>query len=355
MNKKILAVAVSAALMAGASAAMADVTVYGKMHVSVDSMTDGDKDTATANNDTGGLFFNSNSSRLGFKGSEDLGNGLKAVFKIESTIDNGEAGGTGSNTGVNVGTRNTYVGLTGGFGTVLAGQHDTPMKGVSRKFDLFGDTVGDSRNVVQAGLSDARVGNVLAYANKFGPANVMLAYIVEDGADSANGLSANVMYKEGPLTVGAGYQSTDKGLSAANSKSESGLRLGATYDLGSAAITGFYQTMSNVGGTNKNDNTSMGVGAAMPMGGNTFKAQYYTTEQGDTNPAKATLIALGVDHKLSKSTKVYAMYAQVANKDGGAYVVGGGGHSQGTTPSVQTAATDDVTMSAISLGMVHNF
>ena len=193
MNKNILAIAIAAAV--ATPSAFAAATVYGVAHMSVDSVTN------AANGAENGSQTNvaSNSSRLGIKGSEDLGAGLKAVYQFETTIAlDGE-----STTGGWGGQRNSFVGLGGGFGTVMLGIHDTPYKLVGRKYDMFGDQIGDMRNLTAGGTTgnikdttgaltgavindssagfDLRPQNVIAYATPtFNGLSAMLAYSMDE-------------------------------------------------------------------------------------------------------------------------------------------------------------------------------
>ena len=132
MKKNLIALAVAAAVAAPA-AVMADATVYGKINMSIDSQDDGSES---------GLFHSSNDSRMGFKGSEDLGNGLSTIYQVEVDLD---GSGPGADLAWQNGLRNTYIGVASNWGTVLTGKHDTPYKIVGRKLDLFGDTRGDAR------------------------------------------------------------------------------------------------------------------------------------------------------------------------------------------------------------------
>ena len=116
MNKKLLAIAVGAAMIAGATAATAgEAELYGKIHMSIDSMDNdvADDPLTVANESQDGIFVSSNSSRLGIKGSEDLGNGLSVVYKYEMQTDYSSVKLDGS--------RNAYAGLKGGFGQVELG------------------------------------------------------------------------------------------------------------------------------------------------------------------------------------------------------------------------------------------
>lgn len=136
MNKKIIAVAVAAGLalpMVSAQAVeVADkkLEVYGKLHLNFGSY---DKKVAGGNDN---WLLSSNASRLGFKGQIKLDDGLIGTYKIETEVAV-EDGTT------DFATRNTYVGLKGGFGEVRLGRHDSPLKMAQGKFDQFGDTEGD--------------------------------------------------------------------------------------------------------------------------------------------------------------------------------------------------------------------
>src|SRR5512139_2804236 len=157
MKKSLIALAVAGAFAAPAFAATENVDVYGKMHVSV-SVFDNTADSIPgdpATRGTSDLQFSSNASRIGFKGAEDLGGGLNAIWQVESGVNLDEGSGS-------LASRNSFLGLKGGFGTVLLGNHDTPLKLVGRAVDLFGDTMADSRNVMGGG-SDTRAKNVVAY------------------------------------------------------------------------------------------------------------------------------------------------------------------------------------------------
>ncbi len=143
MNKKLLSVAVSAALASPAVLA-GDVTMYGQVHIATSSY-DSDIDSGD------GWDVSSHATRLGFKGSEDLGGSLKAIWQIELGIaasddsDDAEGGNT-TNNADGLSYRNTFVGLSGNWGTALIGRHDTPLKISTGSLDLFSDTIADYNN-----------------------------------------------------------------------------------------------------------------------------------------------------------------------------------------------------------------
>ncbi len=140
MNKKLLTVAVSAAL-ASPTVLAGDVTMYGQVHIATSSY-DSEIDSGD------GWDVSSHATRLGFKGSEDLGGNLKAIWQIELGIaasddaDDAEGGNT-TNNADNISYRNTFVGLSGNWGTALIGRHDTPLKISTASLDLFSDTIAD--------------------------------------------------------------------------------------------------------------------------------------------------------------------------------------------------------------------
>ncbi len=149
--KKVLSLAIAAALVAPA-AAMADATLFGKAHFLIHNV---DTTPSKGADSTDFWAVDSIHSRVGVKGSEDLGDGLTAVYHFEFKVnqDNGDG----------LGDRNQFVGLAGGFGTVLVGRHDTPLKMSQGKFDQFGDLPnGDIANVMPG---EDRVDNVIAYVS----------------------------------------------------------------------------------------------------------------------------------------------------------------------------------------------
>lgn len=344
MNKKLLAIAVGAAMVAGSTAAMAEATVYGKIHVSIDSLDNGSS-VSTTDNDPAqdGIFISSNSSRLGIKGSEDLDGGLKVVYKYEMQTDYNDAAIKGS--------RNRYVGLKGGFGTVLVGAHDTPFKTIGRKHDLFGDTIADARNLTNDGSNDDRLSDLILYKNKFGAVAFAASYQVEDSTVGAGGYSVGGTYKGGPLKVSAAVASLSGGNFGANAESQTGTAINGSYKFGSAKVGVSWQDDKNKSGVDGADGVVTGVNASFKSGMNTFKIAWMTRDNDSvTDDDVGTLIALGVDHKMSKKTKVYAMYASMSNDDGANFGLGGSGHD-GDKPGAVTGES----YTGLSVGIVKKF
>jgi predicted porin len=149
MQKKLIALAVATAISAPAFADNANFSFYGTVDVSYDSVNTGNGTTtangATAVTGVSKRVVSSNVSKFGFKGSEDLGDGLAAIWQIEQQVNIDDAA---KNT---FASRNTFGGLkSDSLGTVLFGIHDTPYKIAARKLDVFGDSIADNRALIGA-------------------------------------------------------------------------------------------------------------------------------------------------------------------------------------------------------------
>lgn len=171
MMKKTL-VALSIAGISGAALAQSNVTIYGTVDVSGQGTTQSNvkNGSASSNGYNGGSTFNlqSNSSLIGFKGAEDLGNGVKALFQAETTLNmtgnqavasKSDGGGgvslggvaASSGNGVFGGLRDTFVGLSGNYGTGTAGYISTPFRQSITKFDVMPGGTGSSDITKQMG------------------------------------------------------------------------------------------------------------------------------------------------------------------------------------------------------------
>ena len=158
MQKKIIALAVASALTVPAMA-FAEATITGQVNMSYDSVNDGVVAGSTTTNQ-----LVSNQSRLQFKGSEDLGGGLAAIWQLDSRFNVD----TGTISGSTLFGGNNYLGLKSDTaGTLMAGRIDAPYKSAMRSLDVFYDVAGDNRAGVgnPGGLltHDVRLSNALAY------------------------------------------------------------------------------------------------------------------------------------------------------------------------------------------------
>ncbi len=359
MTKNILAIAIAAAVMA--PSAFAAATVYGLAHVGV-----ANQDTGTAS----GTSIMSNSSRLGVKGSEDLGAGMKAIYQMEFGI-NMDGEGDALNGGTS--NRNTFAGIGGGFGTVLLGRHDSPIKLVNRKFDLFGDQIGNTRAITGGNgtnaLIDGRHSNVLAYASpSFGGFSVLAAYVPGAGfnneqwstaANKSDAMTFNVTGDMGNLGLGMGYINVAKNLTSLQSTFEA-FNLGASYKMGAAKVLATYQNDNAAKATSTTGSGTRdvyGVGAAYQVtAAGTIKGQYHiASKNGNTANSGGTLMNIGYDHAMSKNTTVYANYAMATNEDAAAYTVNLAGAGAGENFAATTVGGVAKDNSAFAVGLIHKF
>ena len=352
--KKILAIAIASAFAAPAFAATSNVDIGGYMNFSVDYL---DSDNAT---NGGNVGISSNASNIFFKGSEDLGGGLKAIWQVQTFFSAGGTGNTDTSFGSTadgVGSGNTYIGLAGGFGTVLLGKNESPVKLLSRKVDLFGNQIGDNRNLTADAGFDTRPNNQIAYTtpNMSGFSGTV-AYWSNDSAvaavdTSVDGWAAAGTYENGPLMLGLGYEKhNDSNAGVAGTADERVWRLSAGFNFGSAKVVGLYQKADDRNGTNGSDRTVWGLGGAYNIGNVTLKTQFYRA--GEANNAantEADMWALGADYTLSKRTKLQFAYAETDNEAASNLTPFGGGH--GDNPGASNGGNP----SGFSVGVVHTF
>jgi predicted porin len=365
MQKKLLAVAVGAALAAGAFVAQADTTVYGRMHVSID-LFDVDGDDAPGNG-TDGVGVSSNSSRLGVKGAHDLGNGLKAIYQVEAAVSADETGtvavpAAGGNVNTNFATRNTFGGFSGGFGTVLAGKHDTPYKLATGKLDPFSETVGDYNAIIGnangANNFDLRLPNVVAYISpNFSGMHGAIAWSSygaqqPNGADNQDmtGWSVMGMYDQGPLFASIAYEVHQDAAGAGTDLDRDALKIGAGFTMGAFKVGGVWETQSyDAPAAAASEHDSFWLTGTFTMGNNSFSAAWGAADDGEGADNGGDMWTLGWFNKMSKQTTVYVVWAQASNDAAGVYRLGVSGHDDVITPP---AGGDS---QALSVGTIIDF
>ncbi len=389
MNKKLLTLAVSAALVSGpllVSTAKADVKLYGKVHMSVDFLDPQGPGSATTSEATSSTSrkhtsVSSNASRWGLDISEKLGGGMTAIAKLEQALyADGES---------NEQTPHArWVGLRSKFGQITAGIHESTFKLIGRTVELFPEYIGDARNVTAMGAPAAAQPAYNADNNgsigwEQRPANSVqyvtpdlngfkIIYLYSADSTALGGVEDNrrrlddiaVTYAKGPLYVGLSHQTHRfNGIADGGNPTEKGVRLGASYTFGAFKLIGLYQDLKDLGGTASGASSvnrkAWGLGGAYTAGNNIFKLQYYKAgnlssfsagTSGDNTGAK--MWALGWDHLFSKTTKVYVAYAKTDNESNARLLVNGpalNARSDFLTPSVGGDP------SAWSVGMVVDF
>lgn len=344
MNYKTAAALAVAALTAGMAQAQSNVTVFGILDIGyLNARATGAGNVNSVNTD------GNSSSRLGFRGEEDLGGGMKASFWLEAAVnpDTGTGGSTSvdNKTSVNPGgltlARRSTVSLHGGFGELRLGRDYTPtFTNLTVAIHPFGTNgVGNAGQLfypVAASGTTART-NVRASnaVNYFTPnmggfqANVMYAFGEQPSTpaatnDDGNYFGGRVSYSSGPLTVAA---ATGKTNYATGDYTQS--NIGATYRLGAARLS--YLWGRNKVGLTETKINMIGVNYGVSAVGE-IRAAYTTLKANGALKAlnagaadDATQLAVGYLHNLSKRTALYTNYSVVDNKGAGTqFSVGNG-------------------------------
>lgn len=298
MKKSLVALAVAGVVSAPAFAATSNVDVYGKVRMSMDYVDTDGADSVWQIQDR--------VSRLGFKGSEDLGGGLKAIWQIEQqiTIDT-PAGATDTAFG-GAGLRNTFVGLSGDFGTALLGRHDTPYK-LAGSADLFADTIADSQGttgIIGYSGFDTRANNTLAYITPtMSGFHAAVAVVPGENPGVADGLtdaySMAAIYNNGPLNASLAYEDYN------NIVDNSAWKINVGYAFGDLKVGGTYEDQSRAAANSDAQNWL--VSAAYQMGNISLMAQYGDRDS-DTDANDKARWVVGAGYAFSKRTDAYIAY-----------------------------------------------
>ncbi|HWR78863.1 MAG TPA: porin [Pseudomonas sp.] len=368
MQKKIIALAV-AGLVSGAAFAQSNVTIYGVADVFYGYAWDNYADHTKSGSVVGSGALNG--SRLGFKGTEDLGNGLSANFRMEAGV-NMDTGTSAQNGGLM--SRWATVGLSGkSWGEIQAGRRDTFQD------ELLGGTDANARSMVSqvspVYLDQARYNNFVAYLSpNWSGFQVKLGFASNGTDNAANDVvpteitaaaqntaantnmrvyTAAVHYNNGPLVIGAVYdydsyqdRSSNVAGVAGNGSYDSGnvWNIAGAYDFGVVRLHGAYGMINYADnpqfGEDRDSRTQWSLGLSAPIGANgklalvyaDAKIEYIAAGAGDD---KLSLWGISYIHNLSKRTAFYGAYGNLSQDDtftNGAYRAGLSG-TQGTAGS----------------------
>jgi len=394
MKKSLVALAALA--VAGVASAQSSVTLFGVVDASISGYS------STARDERPTVFPNAfgipvylnqgsvktsrrelansgyNSSRLGFRGTEDLGGGLAASFWLEAPISNDDG-----QRGISTFARRSTVSLSGGFGEIRLGRDYTPTFWNDTVFDPFG-TNGVGTNLINTandgfnnflgtapttvpGVPNVGTSNYVRASNTIGyflPPNLggfygQFQYGLSEKTKYSSGIytpdvannsrqgryvGGRFGYANGPLDVALAYGSSTIGdqYYAGTTTKVNTLNLGASYDFGPVKLFGElskaknkidYEVTPLLGGRPDIDLTGYLLGVTVPVGAGLIRASWshvkYDTNQPfnpfavNNSDPKANKIALGYVHNLSKRTALYATIARVSNKNGAGLTVGG--------------------------------
>jgi predicted porin len=294
--KKQIALGLLAAAAATGAMAQSSVTVYGRLNVTVESQKLGD------DGDRIGEVQN-NSSRIGFKGTEDLGGGLKAGFQIEHGFDPTEG-----KAGTQFWGRQAEVNLSGGFGSVRLGTF-TPESyyATADYISMHNHDTGTSADALYA-FDTYVTNNKVGYASPVMGGFQLHASVAEGSptTDRTYDLAAN--YDAGPLHLGAGFSKQDDVKQFA---------VRGLYELGAFTVGAYVQRASEDA---RGSRTNVRLSGMYAFGASEVHLNVgRTNEWSDLDESAATQLTVGYNYNLSKRTKVYGFYTRLNDGDAAQY------------------------------------
>jgi predicted porin len=371
MKKSLMAFAGVAVLSAGPALAQSSVTLFGVADVTL-KIGHGSAANVTALGSGG-----NSTSRIGFRGTEDLGGGMAAGFWLEAgqQMDNGsftatntnnQATGAAGSGGMTFNRRST-VSLSAGFGEFRLGRDLAVTYRNVGDFDPWGD-VGVGGTILDSAMSfstitrGVRVSNSINYflpANLGGfygqgqyymgenAADTVVGGVVTVGKKDGTGGGARLGYAQGPINVALAFGTTKYVSVSPTTGDLTTVNLGGSYDFGVAKLIGLYNTDEVKAATRTQKGTGYLLGVSAPMGAGELRASYssYKRKEGlATGDKQANKLALGYVHNLSKRTALYTTAAFVRNKNGSGIAL---------NSATLTSANDN--SSGLDIGLRHSF
>jgi predicted porin len=302
MNKTLIAIAATAAVSTSAFA-QSTVTLFGVVDVGVRQLDNGGvRQTQLAND---GL----SSSRLGVRGLEDLGGGLKAGFWLESQV-RADTGQTNDSRFWH--RRSTVSLLSDSLGELRLGRDQVPTWTAVGDFDVFGTNgIGDTATTYAAlgGVDTrARADNMVAYflPSSLGGLYGNLSLAAGEGTPGRKYTGARLGWRSGPFDVTAAYAQTE-----VTTDDVELIVLGGAYDFGMLKLSGIFQEATY----QDDEDTRYTLGVSVPFGQALLRASYTHTDGSGPviGNRDADSFALGGVYNLSRRTALYATYATIDN------------------------------------------
>lgn len=328
MKKSLMALACASAFAASANA-QSTLTTYGIVDmgfVAESGGTAGSIDKVTSGAQSG--------TRLGFKGTEDLGNNMKALFVLETGIA-ADTGGFSASTASNIAfARQAFLGLQSDAGTLTLGRQYTPffltLNGVADPF--ASGLAGNAQNLVPS--SGIRMNNAVKYASPiFSGVSAEVAYGFGENTEgndrTGRNVGGSIGYSDGTLNVRLAYyraNETPTNPATITTLHDSSTMLAANYNFEVAKVFAAYSDNEQqiaTNGTTKGKSRDFLIGVSVPFGNHTFIASYINKDGRSAENLDASQFGLGYTYALSKRTNLYAAWATIDNKRGGVlYKVG---------------------------------
>jgi predicted porin len=358
MKKSLIALAVLAT--AGVASAQSSVTLFGIVDA---TLAVGNGSGVGSSDKTQLTNSGYNSSRLGFRGTEDLGGGMSASFWLEAGVTNDDGRGAATNTnnqttggavaGIGGGqgltfNRRSTVSLAGGWGEVRLGRDYSPQFWNLTVFDPFGTNgVGTTQtlNSSLGGPVTVRASNSMGYflpklGGFYGQIQYYLGENNQTGAateDDGKGAGLRFGYAAGPVNVALAFSSTNYATGDIKTTN-----IGGQYDFGVAKVMAHYNR-DRVSAPASVTQTGYLIGGLIPMGAGEIRLAYSRSKNNAAVNARTNKYAIGYVHNLSKRTALYTTFARTSNSGGAAQALNG----------AVTAANDKST--GYDFGIRHSF
>ena len=306
------AAALAVAAAAGGAHAQSSVTLYGIVDTAVERASNG-----TGTSVTRLVAGQGSASRLGFRGTEDLGGGLRAIFNLEAAVntDNGSGGAAGGGLMFN---RQSWVGLGGSWGQLTLGRQFRPEARA-----VFGMDPFDAGSVASPPNTYAntvfRADNAIVYETpRYGGLVGRVMYAFGEDASGVkramDDIGASLQYYAGPVYLAYGYDSRRN--ATANDR-RTWHSVGGSYDLGAVKLYGAYR-VREVGVANL-DEANYWIGVGVPIGAWTLQATVGRVNDKTTANRDAKGYSFGAEYLLSKRTDLYMRYAKLRNENGATF------------------------------------
>lgn len=314
----MIAGAVASIALTGQVFAQSNVTIYGIADNGVEILNNASAAAGGSRSLTRLSSGNLSGSRLGFRGAEDLGSGLKAVFILEAGI--GMDTGTSLQGGRMFG-RQALIGLQGQWGNLYLGRQNSMMLEWMSKYNTM-DNATWSAKVHDGAFSD-RMDNAIKYTQKFGSVEMATYYSTnyngQESSDSAKigrqyGLGAQ--YRGEGFSMAALYDQKQGTTLATKDNADKHLTLGARYKFGKAEVLGGYlmRRQEAAGAADVRTNMAWIGGSYQVTGPLQLSASVYHTDRKNSNQDPTSVIAMA-KYALSKRTDLYLIASYAANKD----------------------------------------
>ena len=313
MKKSLIALACASAFAGSANAQ--SLTTYGI----VDMGFVGENGTASVQKLTSGV---QSGTRLGFRGTEDLGNKMKALFVLETGIA-ADAGGFNQGAGF---ARQSFVGLQSDAGTLTLGRQYTPFfLALNAVADPFASGLaGNAQNLIPS--SGIRMNNAVKYASPtFSGVSGEVAYGFGEsttGSDrTGKNVGGSIGFTDGTLNVRLAYHKANDATVATSNLNDTSTILAINYKFEVAKVFAAYSD-NNVQISGRGKSRDLLIGVSVPFGNHTFIASYINKDGRSALNRDADQLGLGYTYTLSKRTNLYAAWASIDNKNGAPYTVG---------------------------------